>query len=71
MVTVTAAHSLWETQSGVEFNVCIAVVAPAIAAIGPGRLALDRPFRWGKGGWPEAAFAPCPGGIGAAIVPSL
>ncbi|MFE4955380.1 DoxX family protein [Streptomyces sp. NPDC056653] len=71
MVTVTAAHGLWETQGGVEFNVCIAVVALAIAAIGPGRLALDRPFRWGQGGWPEAAFALCVGGISAAIVLSL
>ncbi|MFC9625933.1 DoxX family protein [Streptomyces sp. NPDC056930] len=71
MVTVTAAHGLWETQGGVEFNVCIAVVALAIAAIGPGRLALDRPFRWGKGGWPEAALALCVGGVSAAIVLSL
>ncbi|WSD73163.1 DoxX family protein [Streptomyces sp. NBC_01591] len=68
MVTVTAAHGLWSTQGGVEFNVCIAVVALAIAAIGPGQLALDRPFRWGKGGWTEAAFALCVGGISAAIV---
>ncbi|MFJ1617547.1 DoxX family protein [Streptomyces sp. NPDC088251] len=71
MVTVTAAHGLWETEGGVELNVCIAVVALAVAALGPGRLALDRPFRWGKGGWPEAAFALCAGGIGAAIVLSL
>ncbi|MFF2012788.1 DoxX family protein [Streptomyces sp. NPDC058195] len=68
MVTVTAAHGLWATDGGVEYNVAIAVVALAIAAIGPGRLALDRPFRWGKGGWPEAVFALCVGGIGAAIV---
>ncbi|MFE2936391.1 DoxX family protein [Streptomyces sp. NPDC059278] len=71
MATVTAAHGLWETQGGVEFNVCIVVVALAIAAIGPGRFALDRPFRWGRGGWPEAAFALFAGGIGAAIVLSL
>ncbi|MFE5108470.1 DoxX family protein [Streptomyces sp. NPDC001981] len=71
MVTVTAAHGLWETQGGVEYSVCIAVVALAVAAIGPGRLALDRPFRWGKGGWPEAAFALGVGGISAAIVLSL
>lgn len=68
MATVTAAHGLWASQGGVEFNVCIAVVALAIAAIGPGRYALDRPFRWGRGGWPEAAFALFVGGIGAAIV---
>ncbi|MFE7353078.1 DoxX family protein [Streptomyces sp. NPDC057543] len=71
MVTVSAPHGLWDTQGGVEINVYIAVVALAIAAIGPGRLALDRRFRWGKGGWPEAAFALCGGGIGAAIVLSL
>ncbi|MFF1648858.1 DoxX family protein [Streptomyces sp. NPDC058240] len=71
MATVTAAHGLWETQGGVEYNVCIAVVALAVAAIGPGRFALDRPFRWGKGGWPEAAFALGVGGLGAAIVLSL
>ncbi|MFJ9679290.1 DoxX family protein [Streptomyces sp. NPDC101194] len=71
MVTVTAAHGLWETDGGMEYNVCIAVVALAVCAIGPGRLALDRPFRWGKGGWYEAAFALCLGGIGAAITLSL
>ncbi|GGT19316.1 hypothetical protein GCM10010207_18060 [Streptomyces atratus] len=71
MVTVTAAHGLWETQGGVEYNLCIAVVALAIAAIGPGQLALDRPFRWGKGGWREAAVALCLGGIAAAIALSL
>ncbi|MEL5953367.1 DoxX family protein [Streptomyces sp. CLV115] len=71
MATVTAAHGLWESQGGVEFNVCIAVVALAVAAIGPGRYALDRAFRWGRGGWPEAAFALFVGGIGAAVVLSL
>ncbi|GGV85715.1 hypothetical protein GCM10015535_32810 [Streptomyces gelaticus] len=71
MATVTAAHGLWETNGGVEYNVCIAVVALAVAAIGPGRFALDRPFRWGRGGWPEAAFAAFAGGIGAVVVLSL
>ena len=33
-----------------------------------GRLSLDHPFRWGKGGWREAAVALFLGGIGAAIV---
>ncbi|MFJ9415478.1 DoxX family protein [Streptomyces sp. NPDC101227] len=68
MVTVTAAHGLWAISGGTEYNVCIAVVALAIAATGPGRLSLDRPFRWGKGGWGEAAFALFAGGVGAAIV---
>ncbi|MFF2330868.1 MULTISPECIES: DoxX family protein [unclassified Streptomyces] len=71
MVTVTAAHGVWETEGGLEYNVCIALIALAIAATGPGRLALDRPFRWGKGGWREAAFALGLGGIGAAVVLSL
>ncbi|MFB7310294.1 DoxX family protein [Streptomyces sp. NPDC056192] len=71
MATVTAAHGLWAQDGGMEYNLCIAVVALGIAAIGPGRLALDRPFRWGKGGWREAAFALFLAGIASAIVLSL
>ncbi|MCW7942768.1 DoxX family protein [Streptomyces hygroscopicus] len=71
MVTVTGGHGLWETDGGVEYNVCIAVVALAIAAIGPGRLAFDRFFRWGAGGWAQAAFALGLGGIAAAITLTL
>ncbi|MFF4352606.1 DoxX family protein [Streptomyces sp. NPDC001530] len=71
MATVTGAHGLWEADGGVEYSVCIAVVALAIAAIGPGRLALDRFFRWGAGGWGEAAFALGLGGVAAAITLSL
>ncbi|OKJ41599.1 DoxX family protein [Streptomyces sp. CB01580] len=71
MVTVTGAHGLWDTDGGVEYNVCIALVALSIAAIGPGRLAFDRFFRWGDGGWREAAFALGLGGIAAAITLSL
>lgn len=71
MATVTGAHGLWETDGGVEYSVCIAVVALAVTAIGPGRLAADRPFRWGKGGWKEAAFALGLGGIAAAITLTL
>nr|WP_236678899.1 DoxX family protein [Streptomyces actinomycinicus] len=71
MVTVTYAHGLWDTDGGVEYNVSIAVVALGIAAIGPGRLAADRFFRWGKGGWPEAALALGLGGLGAAITLAL
>ncbi|MEV6165836.1 DoxX family protein [Streptomyces sp. NPDC052052] len=71
MVTVAAANGLWVTQGGLEYNICIAVTALALAAIGPGRLALDRPFRWGKGGWREAAFALCVGGITAGLALSL
>ncbi|MFF8908657.1 DoxX family membrane protein [Streptomyces olivaceoviridis] len=67
MVTVTAAHGLWDTYGGVEYNVAIAVAALAVAAIGPGRLAADRFLPWGRGGWTEAAVALGLGGIGAAI----
>ncbi|MGV9251169.1 DoxX family membrane protein [Streptomyces sp. NPDC003697] len=68
MVTVAAAHGLWAVQGGLEYNAGIAVAALAVAAIGPGRLSLDRPFRWGKGGWGEAAVALLLGGLGAAVV---
>ncbi|MER5596434.1 DoxX family membrane protein [Streptomyces sp. NPDC002265] len=71
MATVTGAHGLWETDGGVEYSVCIAVVALAIAAIGPGRLAADRFLPWGAGGWKEAAFALGLGGVAAAITLSL
>ncbi|MGX4687662.1 DoxX family protein [Streptomyces sp. JNUCC 63] len=71
MATVTGAHGLWETNGGVEYSVCIAVIALAVAAIGPGRLAVDRFFRWGTGGWKEAAFALGLGGVAAAITLSL
>ncbi|MFF4569556.1 DoxX family protein [Streptomyces sp. NPDC001410] len=71
MVTVTGAHGLWDADGGVEYSVCITVVAIAIAAIGPGRLALDRFFRWGTGGWGEAGFALGLGGVAAAITLSL
>ncbi|MGW4564824.1 DoxX family membrane protein [Streptomyces sp. NPDC004561] len=71
MVTVTGAHGLWDTDGGVEYNVCIAVVALAVAAIGPGRLAADRFFAWGAGGWKQAAVALGLGGLGAVITLSL
>ena len=71
MVTVTGAHGLWDTDGGVEYSVCIAVVALAVTAIGPGRLAVDRLFPWGRGGWGAAAFALGLGGVAAAITLSL
>ncbi|MEU6774169.1 DoxX family protein [Streptomyces sp. NPDC046759] len=71
MATVTGAHGLWETDGGVEYSVCIAVVALGVAATGPGRLAADRFFRWGDGGWKEAGFALGLGGLAAAITLSL
>ncbi|MFF0227320.1 DoxX family protein [Streptomyces sp. NPDC004629] len=71
MVTVSGAHGLWDQDGGVEYNISIAVVAIAIAAIGPGRLALDRYFPWRDGGWPEAAVALGLGGVGAAVALSV
>lgn len=71
MVTVSGAHGLWDQDGGVEYNISIAVVAIAVAAIGPGRLALDRYFPWRDGGWPEAAVALGLGGVGAAIALSV
>ncbi|MBT2389783.1 hypothetical protein J7E87_10130 [Streptomyces sp. ISL-1] len=54
-----------------EYPLSIAVVAIAIAAVGPGRLSLGRPFRWRYGGWVPATVAVCLGGIGAVIVLAL
>ncbi|MEU8589205.1 DoxX family membrane protein [Streptomyces sp. NPDC048664] len=71
MVDVTAAHGLWETDGGVEYNVCIAVVALALAATGPGRVAVDRIFPWRDGGWAAAALALGLGGAAAAITLGL
>ncbi|WP_431944543.1 DoxX family protein [Actinacidiphila sp. bgisy167] len=71
MATVTGTHGLWDQQGGIEYNLAITVVALGVAAIGPGRLALDRFFRWGRGGWTDAAVALGLGGLGAAIVLSL
>ncbi|MFE4413491.1 hypothetical protein [Streptomyces sp. NPDC056821] len=64
-------HGLWETNGGVEGNVCIAAVALVVAAIGPGRLTADRFLRWGTGGWVEAACALGLGGAAAVITLSL
>ncbi|WP_129312391.1 DoxX family membrane protein [Streptomyces sp. L2] len=71
MATVTGARGLWEMNGGVEYSVCITVVSLAVAAIGPGRLAADRFFHWGAGGWKQAAFALGLGGVAAAIALSL
>lgn len=71
MATVSGAHGLWDADGGVEYSVCITVVALAVAAMGPGRLALDRFFRWGSGGWSEAAVALGLGGGAAALTLGL
>ncbi|MET9876270.1 DoxX family protein [Actinacidiphila glaucinigra] len=71
MATVTGARGLWDEQGGIEYNLAITVVALGVAAIGPGRLALDRYFRWGRGGWADAAVALGLGGVGALVVLNL
>ncbi|OKJ85052.1 DoxX family protein [Streptomyces sp. CB01883] len=71
MVTVTGAHGLWDSDGGVEYNVCIAVAALAVAAIGPGRFSVDHYLPWGRGGWAEAAVALGLGGAGAAVTLAL
>jgi putative oxidoreductase len=67
-MVVTASHGLWGTNGGIEYPLTIAIVALSVAAIGAGRLALDRLFRRRDGGLPEMLFALCMGGISAAIV---
>ncbi|MBL7489653.1 DoxX family protein [Frankia sp. AgB1.9] len=67
-MVVTASHGLWGTNGGIEYPLTIAIVALAVAAIGAGRLALDRLFRRRDGGLPEMLFALCLGGATAAIV---
>lgn len=70
-MSVTVDHGLWDTNGGMEYPLCLALIAIAVSGVGPGRLALDRPFRWGQGGWWSMATTLAMGGIGAAIVLSL
>ncbi|WP_079124450.1 DoxX family protein [Streptomyces sp. NBRC 110611] len=67
-MVLAAPHGLWVNEGGMELPLIIGAAALAIAAVGPGRLALDRPFRWRDGGLASAAFALGLGGLGAAIV---
>ncbi|MEU6816936.1 DoxX family protein [Streptomyces sp. NPDC046860] len=71
MALVTAPNGLWASDGGLEYTMCIAAVAVGVAATGPGRLALDRFFPWGRGGWWSAAVALGLGGLGAGITLSL
>ncbi|HEX5569237.1 MAG TPA: DoxX family protein [Streptomyces sp.] len=70
-IVVTSAHGLWEVNGGSEYPLCIAVAAFAVAATGPGRLALDRAFPWRDGGPGAAAVALGLGGLGALVVLAL
>ncbi|MGW1889864.1 DoxX family protein [Streptomyces sp. NPDC002004] len=67
-MAVGSDKGLWAEKGGIELPLTICVVALAVAAIGPGRLALDRPFPWRDGGWMPAAVALVLGGVGAAVV---
>ncbi|GAA2266482.1 MULTISPECIES: DoxX family membrane protein [Kitasatospora] len=70
-MAVTSGHGLWSDEGGLEYPMCLSLIAIALAGIGPGRLALDSPFRWGRGGWWGMATALVFGGAGAAVVLSL
>ncbi|MGW2563497.1 DoxX family protein [Streptomyces sp. NPDC001514] len=61
--------TLWSAAGpAFAYPMTLAVAALAIAAIGPGRLSLDRSFPWRDGGWRPAGFALVVGGVAAAIV---
>jgi len=70
-MAVGAPHGLWALHGGLEYPMCIAAAAVAIAAVGPGRLSLDRPFPWYRGSVRTGAFALGAGGLGAAVVLAL
>jgi putative oxidoreductase len=70
-MAVTAPHGLWSADGGMEYPLGIAIAALAISLIGPGRLALDAVFRWGKGGLREAGTALALGGAGAGVILAL
>jgi putative oxidoreductase len=70
-MVVTSKNGLWDTTGGIEYPLCIAVVALVVATLGPGRLALDQVFPWRGGGYRKAAVALGAGGLGAAVVLSL
>jgi putative oxidoreductase len=67
-MSATSNHGLWADHGGIEYPLCLVLIAIAVSGVGPGRLALDRPFRWGQGGWWSMATAVALGGIGAAVV---
>ncbi|MEU9123100.1 DoxX family protein [Streptomyces sp. NPDC048506] len=63
-----ASGGLWAQNGGIEYPLTIAVVALAVAAIGPGQFALDRPFRWRDGGLIWGALALGLGGLGSMVI---
>ncbi|MFF4603392.1 DoxX family protein [Streptomyces sp. NPDC001339] len=67
-MALAAPYGLWVNEGGMELPLIIGAATLTVAAVGPGRFALDRPFRWREGGLASAAFALGLGGLGAAIV---
>jgi putative oxidoreductase len=46
IATVHWARGFWSTNGGYEFNLSLIAACVAIAAIGPGRISLDRAIGW-------------------------
>lgn len=46
IATVHWARGFWSTNGGYEFNLALIAALTAIAAIGPGRISIDRVFGW-------------------------
>ncbi|HEX8075158.1 MAG TPA: DoxX family protein [Thermoleophilaceae bacterium] len=70
IVTVHASKGVWVSDGGYEYNVVLAAVAFAVAAIGPGPWSLDRALGLTESGagWALGALAlGLAGGIGAVV----
>ncbi|MFE3323838.1 DoxX family protein [Streptomyces sp. NPDC059176] len=67
-MAVASGDGLLSAGGAFEYPMTIAVVALAVAAIGPGRLSLDTRFPWRDGGWRPAAFALLAGLAGGLVV---
>ncbi|OAH12735.1 DoxX family protein [Streptomyces jeddahensis] len=67
-MATTSSNGLWADKGGMEYPLVLASAAIAVAAVGPGLLSLDRPFRWRHGGWLPAGVAVGLGAVGAVVV---
>lgn len=68
ILSVHLSKGLWNTGGGFEYNLVLAAVAFALAAVGPGAWSLDSALSidWAGSGWALAALAVgLLGGIGA------
>ncbi|MFD7440065.1 DoxX family protein [Streptomyces sp. NPDC059909] len=71
-MAVAPEKSLWPAAGpAFVYPMLVAVGALTIAAVGPGRLSLDRAFPWWDGGWRPAGFALVVGVVAAVIVLAL